>query len=54
VYFTATFPYVILFILLIRGATLPGSLNGVKYYLQIGTGLEHTLSRLAHGQVALH
>jgi len=33
VYFTATFPYVILTILLIRGALLPGALQGVKFYM---------------------
>uniref|UniRef100_A0A1A7X3W1 Transporter n=2 Tax=Iconisemion striatum TaxID=60296 RepID=A0A1A7X3W1_9TELE len=31
VYFTATFPYVVLFIYLIRGVTLHGAINGVKY-----------------------
>ncbi|XP_026149951.1 sodium- and chloride-dependent transporter XTRP3 isoform X2 [Mastacembelus armatus] len=31
VYFTATFPYVVLFIYLIRGITLHGAVNGVKY-----------------------
>uniref|UniRef100_A0A3P8V3E7 Sodium- and chloride-dependent GABA transporter 3-like n=1 Tax=Cynoglossus semilaevis TaxID=244447 RepID=A0A3P8V3E7_CYNSE len=32
-YFTATFPYVMLLILLIRGLTLPGAWDGVAYYL---------------------
>ncbi|XP_012694184.1 sodium- and chloride-dependent transporter XTRP3 isoform X1 [Clupea harengus] len=31
VYFTATFPYLVLFIYLIRGVTLHGAMNGVKY-----------------------
>jgi len=33
VYFTATFPYLVLLVLLVRGLTLPGSMNGIMYYL---------------------
>ncbi|KAL6447802.1 hypothetical protein ACFW04_000140 [Cataglyphis niger] len=33
VWFTALFPYAVLLILLIRGVTLPGSTEGIRYYL---------------------
>ncbi|XP_057185642.1 sodium- and chloride-dependent GABA transporter 2 [Triplophysa rosa] len=45
VYFTATFPYAMLLILLIRGVTLPGASRGIKYYLYPDLG------RLADPQV---
>ncbi|KFM02756.1 Sodium-dependent proline transporter, partial [Aptenodytes forsteri] len=38
VYFTATFPYLVILILIIRGATLDGSLNGVRFYLSSNWG----------------
>lgn len=34
VWVTATLPYIVLFILLIRGATLPGAWKGVVFYLK--------------------
>uniref|UniRef100_A0A8C5GEC6 Transporter n=1 Tax=Gouania willdenowi TaxID=441366 RepID=A0A8C5GEC6_GOUWI len=44
-YFTATFPYVMLLVLLIRGVTLPGAMDGLIYYLY------PDISRLADAQV---
>uniref|UniRef100_UPI00358E86DF sodium- and chloride-dependent taurine transporter-like isoform X2 n=1 Tax=Myxine glutinosa TaxID=7769 RepID=UPI00358E86DF len=45
VYFTATFPLFMILVLLIRGVTLPGAAEGIKYYLYPDT------SRLADPQV---
>ncbi|XP_069084236.1 sodium- and chloride-dependent GABA transporter 2-like [Pleurodeles waltl] len=45
VYFTATFPYLMLLVLLIRGVTLPGALQGIQFYLY------PDLSRLKDPQV---
>ncbi|KAK7916058.1 hypothetical protein WMY93_011819 [Mugilogobius chulae] len=47
VYFTATFPYVVILILLIRGATLEGAREGIEYYI----GTQSNLTKLTDAQV---
>ena len=47
VYFTATAPYILITVLLIRAVTLPGAGEGIKFYLK------PDWSRLKDGQVIL-
>ncbi|XP_027134652.1 sodium- and chloride-dependent neutral and basic amino acid transporter B(0+) [Larimichthys crocea] len=47
VYFTATFPYVVILILLIRGVTLEGARDGIEYYI----GSQSNLTKLTEPQV---
>ena len=47
-YFTATAPYLLLTAILIRGVTLPGAADGIKFYLT------PDLSRLGDGQVGYY
>lgn len=45
VYFSATFPYAMLLILLVRGLSLPGALQGVQFYVM------PDIKRIADAQV---
>lgn len=47
VYVTATFPFIMLVVLLVRGVTLPGALFGIKHYLY------PNITRLADPQVLI-
>lgn len=47
VWVTATMPYVVLTILLVRGLMLPGSVGGISYYLK------PELSKLKETQVSM-
>lgn len=44
------FPYVALLILLIRGATLPGAIDGIQFYI----GSESDFSKLRDAKVRHH
>ncbi|XP_029683126.1 sodium- and chloride-dependent neutral and basic amino acid transporter B(0+)-like [Takifugu rubripes] len=47
VYFTATFPYVVILILLVRGVTLEGARDGIEFFI----GSKSNWTKLAEGKV---
>ena len=53
VYYTVTIPWVILIVLVVRGVTLPGALEGIKFYLtpQFSALLNYKVWLAAYSQV---